>query len=87
MMCYWLSIVQTVLAVSYFHVSFYSKTSKCWDKVGWYFHSGITIVLHIVIPIAVVILAVFMYLDTKNGSAAYNQLLIMYAITCLFSTI
>lgn len=71
-MCFYISILQAVLAVSYFHVSFYSKTYKCWDKVGWYFHTCIAFILHIVIPITVVILAVTLYLDTKNGSAAYN---------------
>ena len=70
--CFILSIIQTCLAIYYFHVSFYSKKSKCWDKMGWFVHTGVTFCLHLVIPISVVILTIDLYMSTKNGSMAYN---------------
>ena len=33
-----LSIAQAVATVCYFHISFYSESSPCWDRVGFFFH-------------------------------------------------
>ena len=52
-----LSIVQVVLTVFHFHVSFYSRSSQCWDAVGWWFMILATFMLRVVVPIGCVVIA------------------------------
>ena len=33
-----LAIGQTVASICYFHISFYSENSPCWDRMGFFFH-------------------------------------------------
>jgi len=43
--------------------------------------------LHVIIPIFVVTLAVLIYYETNNGSSAYNEITMFYAVSSLVSTI
>ena len=52
-----LSIGQTASTIFYFHISFYSESSPCWDRVGFFIHQFMLWTSHVFIPIAVNIFA------------------------------
>ena len=86
-MLFGISGLQLLLTVIYFHVSWYSKKNKCWDRSGWWFHFILTMILHFFLPIIVSIIAVHAYGYNKDGSNSYSLLLITHALTCILSTV
>ena len=41
------SLIQAACVIYFFHVSFYSSKSRCWDKVGWYIHTLTILICHV----------------------------------------
>ena len=78
-----LSLAQCMLTMLNFHVSFYSRSSDCWDAIGWYFHTITIFLLRIVIPIASIIIALMAHFELENGSNSYSLLLMSHAFTCI----
>ena len=82
-----LSIAQAVATVCYFHISFYSESSPCWDRIGFFFHQFVLWTSHIFIPIAVNIV-VYSSLESSNeGKTPYHVLFICYAVISFFSLV
>ena len=83
-----LSIAQVVLSIFFFHVSFYSASSPCWDRVGFWVHQLVLIVNHIVIPCIVTIMVIMTFADSDTeGNTPFSTLNLSYAIISIFATL
>ena len=60
------------------HISFYSETNACWDKIGFYVHLIVATIIQLILPICIVVL-VCMHAD-KSFETAYGTLLATSAI-------
>ena len=77
-----------MLTSFHFHVSFYSKTSDCWDAVGWYFLFIALLLLRFIIPMACIAIALKAHFElAAEGSNAYGLLLMSHAFTCIGATL
>lgn len=79
------SIVQAFTTVCYFHISFYSENSPCWDKVGYFVHQLNLWTSHLFIPITVNCLTYSQFKSSNEGKTAYNILFVCYSIVCVIS--
>ena len=61
-----LSIVQSVLALYLFFVSFYGKRGSCWDRVGFWVHTIVAIIVFFMIPVAIITLKVKLSLNISD---------------------
>ena len=82
-----LSVIQCVMTVFHFHISFYSRNYSCWDAMGWWFYLLGSIILRILIPIACIAIGLIAHFELKDGSNAYILLLMSNAFTSFGSTI
>ena len=82
-----LSIGQTVSTICYFHISFYSENSPCWDRIGFFVHQFVLWTSHVVIPIAVNCVTYTSFKASNEGKTPYNILFICYSIICIISFI
>ena len=81
-----LSIGKMVLTVFHFHVSFYSRSSECWDRCGWYFLVTAVFMVRVAIPIASMVIAIDAYMKFHEGSNCYSLLLLFHAVTSCATT-
>jgi len=80
-------VVQLLLTVFHFHVSWYSRRNRCWDFAGWYCMAIKNFILRGVIPVWSIIIAFVAMFNMRKGTNSYNLLLMSHALTSFFSTI
>ena len=81
-----LSSMQAILCAYYQHISFYSYKTKCWDAVGWWFHTIALLLNHIVIPWTALILAVHLFSNDIGGwRSPFGMITMNYAISTMLT--
>ena len=71
----------------YFHVSFYSETCDCWDKVGWYMHTIALCLMLIVIPVYCNVVMCMSFVDFGSNLIPYQQLIVCYVCSTSLASI
>ena len=84
---YILAIAQFVLTIFYSHTSFYSESSPCWDRMGWWVISMAILIVRIPIPIYSALQAYTTLESTWDQSNAYSLLFLSHAVSCVISTV
>lgn len=81
--CVACSFAQMACSIYWFHVSFYSENNKCWDKMGWYFHTMAAALNFIVIPIYLVINMARSFSEEYHNVSPYQLLFVFYCATAV----
>ena len=74
-----LEIAKSVLAIYLFHVSFYSATNACWDRVGFWIHLIAATFVFLLLPAAIISIVVIDF--DKSQKTAYAQLYLILGIS------
>ena len=77
------AFAQLVLSMYWFHISFYSETSKCWDRMGWFVHTFVAVLNLIVIPIFCMVNMSLSYSEEYARISPYQLVIVSYSCTAV----
>ena len=77
------AFAQAVLCMYWFHVSFYSESSKCWDKMGWFVHTFVALLNIVAIPVFCMVNMSLSYSKEYAHTSPYQLVIVSYSCTAV----